>query len=361
MAAERIDIETFLVLAKEHPVIDVRSPSEYNHAHLPGAHSLPLFSDTERQVVGTTYKQKSRELAIKAGLDYFGPKLKDLVERAEEIAGSNRSSPPGERTLMVYCWRGGMRSAAVSWLLDLYGFRIYTLIGGYKRYRNYVLDSFRLPYRFRILGGYTGSGKTELLRSLVEKGEPVVDLEGLALHKGSAFGNIGMPSQPSQEQFENQLSRLLLTACNCIGTPFPENPPAIWLEDESQRIGQVNIPTDLWKTMRRSALFFLDIPFPERLQHITTEYGQLDRERMADAIGRITEKLGGSNAKAALTHLQSGETEACFGILLHYYDKFYLKALHNRDQLETLLHRIPCGSVTNENADALLSTACERN
>lgn len=130
MPAQRIDIEQFLSLASLHPVLDVRSPGEYKHAHIPGAHSFPLFTDEERKIVGTTYKQKSREEAIKIGLDFFGPTLKQRVLDAEQIAN-------GTKILLVHCWRGGMRSAAISWLLDLYGFKIYTLAGGYKAYRNW--------------------------------------------------------------------------------------------------------------------------------------------------------------------------------------------------------------------------------
>ena len=207
MGVEKIHIEQFLELAKEYPVLDVRSPGEYRHAHIPGAYSLPLFSDEERKVVGTTYKQQSREASIKIGLDYFGPKMRKMVEEVELLIRSRESGQMvnDSRLVLVHCWRGGMRSGAVSWLLDLYGFKVYTLIGGYKKYRNYVLDTFRLPLQFNILGGYTGSGKTELLKTLKEKGESVIDLEDIAKHKGSAFGNIDMPEQPTQEMFENIL------------------------------------------------------------------------------------------------------------------------------------------------------------
>lgn len=365
MPAQRIHIEEFLALAEKYPVIDVRSPGEYNHAHIPGAHSMPLFSDEERKVVGTTYKQTSREAAIKIGLDYFGPKMRKMVEEVESISNQQlttnntlvESNPlPVANCLLVYCWRGGMRSGAVSWLLDLYGFKIYTLIGGYKKFRNYVLDTFRIPFQFNILGGYTGSGKTELLKELKEKQHPVIDLEGIAKHKGSAFGNIGMPAQPSQEMFENLLSKeLRATNFEVEKSEAPlRGLGGIWLEDESQRIGHVNIPAELWITMRLSPVYFLDIPFEERLKHITEEYGKLDRQRLLDAISRIKEKLGGLNAKAATQLLEEGNTLESFRILLKYYDKFYLKGLHNRQALNSLLHSIECKSVTPENADIII-------
>lgn len=365
MAIEKIDIDHFLDLAKHHPVFDVRSPGEYNHAHIPGAYSLPLFTDEERKVVGTTYKQQSREQAIKIGLDFFGPKMRKTVEEAESIVSSQESGagsqqPKDSKLILVHCWRGGMRSAAVAWLLDLYGFKVYTLIGGYKKFRNHVLDTFKFSFRFNILGGFTGSGKTELLKSLEEKGEKVVDLEGIAKHKGSAFGNIGMPEQPTQEMFENLLAQKLHEArgSKSDGTTrtsgLGPQTSAIWLEDESQRIGHVNIPNDLWATMRRSPVFYLDIPFAERLKHIVQEYGQLDTERMIGAIERISQKLGPQNAKSAILWLKEGKITESFGILLQYYDKFYFRSLHNREGLDTLLHTIKCKSVSTENANILV-------
>jgi len=242
-----------------------------------------------------------------------------------------------------------MRSVGVAWLMDLYGFRVYTLSGGYKKFRNYVLDSFEIPYQFRILGGYTGSGKTGVLKRLKEKGDPVIDLEGIANHKGSAFGNIDMTAQPGQEMFENLLSLEL----RALGPGLEKSSKEIWVEDESQRIGLVNIPTAIWKNMRSSALYFMDIPFEERLKNIVKEYGILDKGRLIEAIGRIREKLGGGNAKEAIRLLEEGEIIESFRILLKYYDRLYSKALHNREGLEALLYIIECRSVSPENADLL--------
>src|SRR5258705_4856949 len=141
MPIQKLTIEQFLELAAEHPVLDVRSPGEYTHAHIPDAHSLPLFTDEERKVVGTTYKQQSREQAIKVGLDFFGPKMRKMVEEVESLVFSRESlanesglTTKDSRLILLYCWRGGMRSAGVAWLLDLYGFKDYTLIGGYTKF-----------------------------------------------------------------------------------------------------------------------------------------------------------------------------------------------------------------------------------
>lgn len=373
LAIEKINIEYFLELSKHYTVIDVRSPAEYNHAHIPGAYSLPLFSDEERAVVGTAYKQESREKAIKHGLDFFGPKMKKIVEEVEGIIGNrqlaidksdsqnNKKPLPVATCILLYCWRGGMRSGAVGWLLDVYGFKVYTLVGGYKKFRNRVLDTFKLPFDLKIIGGYTGAGKTEVIKELERKGEQVIDLEDIAKHKGSAFGNIGMPAQPTQEMFENILSIRLRALRYESKNDSPNSNPQliiehspIWLEDESQRIGLINIPNDLWYTMRRSPLYFLEIPFEERLKHLVEEYGCLDKEKMIDAIIRIKERLGGLEAKKAIEFLNEDNTIESFRILLKYYDKWYTKGLHNREYIISLLHIINCSSVTPENAKKLV-------
>ncbi len=348
MAVEKTDIKSFLELARKFPVLDVRSPGEYVHAHIPGAVSFPLFTDDERKIVGTAYKQKSREEAIKIGLDFFGPKMRRMVELAESIAIRDQfPATIGEpKTLLVHCWRGGMRSAGVAWLLDLYGFKVFTLTGGYKAFRRWVLEQFDKTYNIKVLGGFTGSGKTHVLHALNKKNETVIDLEALANHKGSAFGNIGMPQQPSQELFENKLALALFTAA--------EKPQSIWLEDESQRIGDVNIPIHFWRQMREKPLYFLDIPFEERLQHIIKEYGPLNKESIVNAIIRIKKRLGGLETKECINALLEDRTEDCFRILLNYYDKWYLKGMHNRRDLETLLYKIPCATVSESNIKQLL-------
>ena len=324
MAIEKADIQQFLQLAAQYPVLDVRSPGEYLHAHIPGAFSLPLFTDEERKIVGTAYKQQSRETAIKKGLDYFGPKMRTLVEEVENI--TQHSFPgQGKRVVLVHCWRGGMRSAGVAWLLDLYGFKVYTLSGGYKNFRRYVLDNFEQSYFFNILGGFTGSGKTEILQVLEQEGETIIDLEKLAMHKGSAFGSLGMPAQPSQEMFENMLALALMQA----RLKAPDKP--IWLEDESQRIGNINIPQSIWLAMRKAKLYFMDIPFEERLKHIVTWYGMQDKEKILQAIIRIKKKLGGQETKSAVNYLIEDDIVACFSVLLKYYDKWYTKGLQNRN------------------------------
>lgn len=372
MPIQKITIEEFLLLAKQYPVLDVRSPGEYAHAHIPKAHILPLFTDEERKQVGTAYKQKSREAAIKIGLDYFGMKMRTMVEETECIV--SRFSLPGEisattnngqretRNVLVHCWRGGMRSAAVAWLLDLYGFKVSLLVGGYKAYRKWVLNQFEKPYNFNIIGGYTGSGKTLLLRELNKQQKTIIDLEGLANHKGSAFGALEGIPQPGQEMFENMLGEALFIAGCSLNeekdsdTNNEQRPTGIFLEDESQRIGNVQIPMPLWRSMRKAPVFFMDIPFEERLVYITEEYGKLKKETIKEAILRIQKRLGGLETKNALNFLEGDNMKECFRILLSYYDKWYHKGLYNRENIAALLNKIPCTRVdTKTNAHKILT------
>ena len=364
----RVPITEFLAQRENALLLDVRSPAEYLHAHIPGAVSLPLFSNEERAVVGTAYKQKSRQEAIKIGLDYFGPKMRGIVEEVEALfvgrwplAERNANNEQRPTTnVFIYCWRGGMRSGAVGWLLNLYGFDVTVLAGGYKAFRNYVLASFEQPYDFKVLGGYTGSGKTELLQSLKTQGQNIIDLEALASHKGSAFGSINMPSQPSQEMFDNLLSCELRAISRKQGSDEAttngklQTANPIWLEDESQRIGTVNIPNALWETIRSAPVYFLDIPFEERLVHIIKEYSQCNKEQLLEAIDRIKKRLGGLNAKNATQLLEEGRIEESFAVLLRYYDKQYTKGLHGRENLSALLTTVKCETVSPQNATALL-------
>jgi tRNA 2-selenouridine synthase len=350
MAVQKITIEPFLELAAQHTVLDVRSPGEYLHAHIPGAFSLPLFTDEERKVVGTAYKQQSREVAIKIGLDYFGVKMRGMVDLVENLLNEKKikkgkQESISQQTVLVHCWRGGMRSAGVAWLLDLYGFKVYTLVGGYKSYRQWARLQFEKNYHFTIVGGYTGTGKTLVLQELKRAGKSIIDLEGLANHKGSAFGALGEKPQPSQEMFENLLAVELATVSHLANTqidPATLQPfsAVIYLEDESQRIGLLNIPTAVWDRMRNSLLTFIHIPFEERLQYLSLEYGKFEKEKLVNAIIRIQKRLGGLETKTAINHLLENNHKECFRILLKYYDKYYEKGLHNRGALSELLTTI---------------------
>lgn len=303
-------------LGHELPIIDVRSPGEFDRGHVPGAHNMPLFTDEERAVVGTLYKRTGRDAAVLEGLRIVGPRLASLVEQARALA------PDGN--VRVHCWRGGERSGSVAWLLDRAGFtQVLTLQRGYKGFRNHVLASFSGPQRLLVLGGYTGSGKTVALHHLRALGEQTIDLEALAHHKGSAFGAIGEAPQPTTEQFENELWHALRTL-------DPTRP--YWVEDESLMIGRVKLPDPFFARMRSSFLFFAEIPMEERADHLVRIYGAYPKEALAEAIVRIGKRLGPQHCKAALEALAMDDLHTVALIALRYYDKTYAKGASLRDQ-----------------------------
>jgi len=343
MAVQKIDIDNFIIETsasigsslRSSITIDVRSPAEFEHAHIPHALNLPLFDNEQRALIGTTYKKQSREAAIKVGLPLFGNKMLPMIETVEAwIKDRQKENDLTKPTIYVHCWRGGMRSAAVAWLLDLYGYKVIQLTGGYKAYRNWVLAQFTIPYSLKVLGGYTGSGKTEILHALQEKNYAVIDLEGLAHHKGSAYGAIGQLPQPSQEMFENLLAEKLLEV--------NKKQKSIWIEDESQRIGTVLIPTPLFHLMRNSTCYFMTIPFEQRLNFIVEGYGSFDQKSLIEATMRIQKRLGGLETKTAIDFITAGALKEAFSILLKYYDKWYEK--NTKNEVVTTIELIPVSS-----------------
>ena len=320
MAVEIIGIENFIENRNEYVTIDVRSPIEFDHAHIPESFHIPIFDNEERKIIGTSYKQQSRQQAIKIGLQFFGKKLLHYIETIEIIIQKNPMYK--QKKILVYCWRGGMRSEAIAWLLDLYGYNVCKLKGGYKNYRNWALQQFILPYSFKVIGGYTGSYKTEILHDIKNKNFAVIDLEGIANHKGSAFGGLGQIKQPSQEMFENILAWQLF-----FNNLYIQNnhQTYIFIEDESQRIGNIILPIEFFKTIRNGKTIFLDIPFEIRLQHILQGYGHFNNTVLIEATERIKKRLGGLETKNVISYFQTNNFIPAFTILLKYYDKHYIQ------------------------------------
>lgn len=339
ITAPSLSIEDFLLAAKSQPIFDVRTPSEFAHAHIPSAQNLALFSDEERVIIGTAYKQESREKAIMHGFEFFGPKMKLLVETALEQSSG--------RDVLVHCWRGGMRSSAVGWLLNFYGITAHTLAGGYKAFRNYVLRSFDTPKKLIIIGGKTGSRKTHILTEIKKMGEQTIDLEEIACHKGSAFGGLGMPAQPTQEQFENNLA-MEYRAVSGDST--------VWLEDESRKIGTAMLPENLYKQIRSAPIIVLDVPIEQRIAALVEDYAGEDTAELRNSILKIRERLGGLHTKMALEELDNERFSECFEILLNYYDKTYQFGLAKRLP-ETVFHLNITGGNAADNARLLVDFA----
>ena len=334
---QTLDIDKFLQLAETIPVIDVRTPLEFAHAHIPDAHNLPIFSNDERVQVGTTYKQKSREAAILLGFDLTGPKWSGFIKQALKIA-------PGKK-ILIHCWRGGMRSGAMAWALNLYGFEVFLLEGGYKRYRNWVLDQFKETYSILILGGMTGSGKTKTLNRLKDHSQQVIDLEDLAQHQGSSYGSMGQLIQPGQEQFENLLAREL--------NKIDKNTP-LWLEDESLSIGRCFIPNPIFHQMRQAPVMKIIVPFQERVDFLVKEYGVLDKEFLIESTLRIGKRLGPEQTRDAVLAIRENRMDDFIKIVLVYYDKTYANGQGKREKES--IHIIQCSSTdAEENCTLLLN------
>jgi tRNA 2-selenouridine synthase len=335
--SQSVTVDFWLEKLATLPIIDVRSPGEFARGHIPEATNIPLFQDDERALIGTIYTRESAEKAIKLGYDLVQPRLDSFLRNSLMVAP--------DLEVMVYCARGGMRSNSFADHLAGKGFsKVYTLDGGYKAFRNFALRFFEKSFSINVLGGYTGSGKTSVLQVLAGKGFQTIDLEKLARHKGSAFGGIGQPDQPTTEHFENILF-------NTLRTLDPGKP--IWVEDESNAIGRVNIPKPFYEQMSGSPLCFLSIPLCERARYLAEEYGRLDKDSLAISIEKIGKRLGHESMNLALQELKNGQLTHVAELLLHFYDKYYLKSMMKRDR--SLVREIHFQTVNPEKIAEMLS------
>ena len=289
------------------PVLDVRSPAEFDKGRVPGAHNFPVFSDEERKRIGICYKHEGREAAVSLGLEIVGPRLKEMVDHAVSLAP--------EKRVRVHCWRGGMRSKSVGWLLETAGFEVAVLEEGYKAYRRWVRSVFARDWKVQILGGLTGTGKTNILNALRDEGEQILDLEDLANHRGSAFGGLEMEPQPPTQHFEN-----------LIAEEMNQLDPArrVWIESESRRIGACWVPEELYQLMKNGPVVMAQRPVEERLAILSEMYGGVDPELLVHSTKRISKGLGGERTKRAVENIRAGDLREASRIILEYYDKRYL-------------------------------------
>ncbi|MBN2747009.1 MAG: tRNA 2-selenouridine(34) synthase MnmH, partial [Bacteroidales bacterium] len=233
------------------------------------------------------------------------------------------------KDLLVYCWRGGMRSQSMAWLMNTAGFRAHTLSGGYKGFRRHIRNSFSNGSELIVLGGYTGSGKTHILNEIAKLGRQIIDLEQIAHHKGSAFGHIGQAAQPSTEQFENLLGLQWLAQ---------NSADLVWVEDESKAIGRVFQPEPFYLKLRNAPVIFIDMPVERRIKHLVDEYAGINHQALEDSLGRIVKRLGGNNYQEALLALSEKDYATVAQITLNYYDKAYLYGVNQRNP--KLVHRM---------------------
>lgn len=336
------EIEEFLALGERYPIVDVRTPAEFEQGHIPGAYNIPLFSNDERVLIGTMYKHEGKQAATIKGLEFVGPKMAAFARQARKLAV--------DKKILLHCWRGGMRSASMAWLFNTIGLDAQTLVGGYKAYRTYIRASFAKERKLLILGGMTGSGKTEILKELANKGEQFLDLEGIAHHRGSSFGQIGQGEQPSNEQFENNIAAEWLKF---------DADRIIWIEDESKPMGRVRIMDDFYKRMRKTPLIVLEMPRKLRVLRLVDDYSSLNVQLLEEAIRRIGKRIGGQKLKDALAALQSGNFVKVANIALDYYDKTYRYGIEQRINVNKIF--VPTQSIDAKlNAELILKALKEQ-
>lgn len=325
MSVETLEPEAFF--NAPGALIDVRSPGEYAQGHFPGAFNLPLFSNDERALVGTTYKQDGHVPAVQQGLELVGPKLGSFAKEGHALAERG--------CLKLYCWRGGMRSASMAWLMKTAGLQAVCLKGGYKAFRSWVLTERQPMHGLRVIGGLTGCGKTRMLQSLKKRGAQVLDLEALASHRGSSYGSLGISQQPTNEQFENMIA--------WEGRLFDWAKP-VWVEDESRLIGSCKVPDALFAAMRKAPLYIIEKPTEERLDCLVNDYSACAPALLIECTQRLAKKLGSARTNEIISLIASGELRQGMRLMLDYYDSAYQHALSRREKV----HRAEAGSWTDD-------------
>jgi tRNA 2-selenouridine synthase len=215
----------------------------------------------------------------------------------------------------------------MAWLMNTVGIRTSILEGGYKAFRRFVQAAFEKPLHLVVLGGMTGSGKTRVLEALEDMGQQVIHLERLASHKGSVFGGIGMPSQPTTEQFENNLF-------HCIGRIDANQP--VFVEDESITIGRIFIPRPFYNRMSTAPLITIHVPSEQRIEQLVGMYATGNETQLVEGINRLVKRLGQENASETVGLVESGNLSEAVGRLLPYYDKLYKRSMEKHKRLETI-------------------------
>ena len=295
--------------------IDVRSPAEYEVDHIPGAVNLPIFDNDERREIGTLYKMVSREDAVRRGTEIGGRRIGAIIDSLMVYR---------DREIVLYCARGGMRSKAVASLVNSLGIKTRRLEDGYRAYRRFVtgyLESVKIRPQLFVLQGYTGAGKTEILGHI----ENSIDLEGMAGHRSSVFGGIGL-KQNSQKCFESFLTTRLKEL---------EMSDYAVIEGESKKVGNLNIPENIFDQMRCAPLIYIDTPIERRVNIIKKEYaGFNEHEKIMNSVLSLKNRLGNKKTEELTGLYNSGKIDEFIEILLlDYYDLLYRHTLDSFDYI----------------------------
>jgi tRNA 2-selenouridine synthase len=290
-------------------IIDVRAPIEFNEGHIPSAINIPLLDDEMRRRVGIIYKEKGRGAAIEEGL-----KLVNMGHLVEEIRIKLSSYKDGD-SVGLYCFRGGLRSECMGWLLRLLGYKVKILEGGYKSFRRWVRGQFCKNYDMVILSGKTNVGKTEIIEMM---GSRAINLERMANHKGSVFGGFD-GVQPTQQMFEN-----------ILGVELSKIMGRFFIEDESRNIGKVKIPDEFFFKMRKASVVVLEDSIENRVKRCVDEYGKYAKGDLKRAIEWLKKHLGYERSKEAFLLLDRGDYDGCCRVLFEYYDRKYTNGLMKR-------------------------------
>jgi tRNA 2-selenouridine synthase len=305
--------------------VDVRSPSEYREITIPGSYNIPIFNDEERAEVGTLYKQVSKDAATERGLELFSAKLPAFIKQFKEL--------PGKK--VVYCWRGGMRSKAAATFLDLMGIETYRIKGGVRAHRHWVmkqLESLEMKPKAYVLNGGTGTGKTEILHRLKKEGFPILDIEGLANHRGSVFGGLGLTPH-NQKTFDS----LLVNEVKHL-----EHQSFLMFEAESKRVGKILLPPFLLNKKEQATHIFIELPIKERVAHIMEEYKLHEHhEEFTQAFRQIKRRIHSPVANQIEEELKSRNYETILKLLLeYYYDPRYIHTAEKYREDQKIILRV---------------------
>jgi tRNA 2-selenouridine synthase len=317
VCVKEIDVKEFIKDINNFVIIDVRTKEEFEEAHIPKAINLPLFTKKEKDLISKIYYKEGEKKARIYALKFIAPKIYRIIKEIEFLKKNNE-----DKRIIIYCWRGGMRSFSITILANLLGFRILKLKGGFRAFRKYTLQRIEelvKNKRFIVICGFAGTGKTRILKKLKESNFPVIDLEDLAQHRGSIFGNIGLKER-KQKMFDillwQELERLKYERF-------------IIVEGESKKIGNLEIPKAFWEKMQEGLNIYLELPLKERVEIIKKDYlnENIDKKELLKIIKKLEKRIDKKVFENLLRAIENKKWEKLIELLLiNYYDKLYLKS-----------------------------------